>query len=212
MTNEDDMPDCLPRFIRRNARRRQILEAAQRCVMKAGFHGASMSEIASEARISVGIIYRHFRCKEDIIAVLVTEETERSERKFLALGHLTVEKLMSAIRIDIQKENLQVYMRQRAAFHLEVLSEASRNEKVLKILRDAETRERALAIKVCHQLSPDCDPTRIEAKAEIMTMIFDGIWIRSVVNPRLDLMKVMDGVEQLLTRLFASDTRKSEIC
>lgn len=207
MINENDIPCCSARFLRRNARRRQILEAAQSCVQKAGFHGASMSEIAIEARISVGIIYRHFRCKEDIIEALVAEETERSERKFLALGHLTVEKLMSAIRKDIQQENLQAYMRQRAAFHLEVLSEASRNERVLRILRTAEAREHALTLRACRQLSPGSDPARIEAKAEIMAMIFDGIWIRSVLNPRLDLMKLMDGVEQLLNQLFARNTR-----
>ena len=42
------------------ARRQQILDAACDCVRQAGFHGASMAEIAKASGLSVGLIYRYF--------------------------------------------------------------------------------------------------------------------------------------------------------
>ena len=52
------------------ARREQILDAACDCVRRAGFHGASMAEIAQAAGVSVGQIYRYFENKEENLQLL----------------------------------------------------------------------------------------------------------------------------------------------
>jgi len=49
-------------------RREEILDAAQRCFARAGFHQTSMQEICAEARMSPGGLYRYFASKEAIIA------------------------------------------------------------------------------------------------------------------------------------------------
>ena len=54
-------------------RREQILEAAMHCFAKRGFHQASMHDISAEAGISVGLIYRYFKNKEEVIAAIATE-------------------------------------------------------------------------------------------------------------------------------------------
>src|SRR5215470_19874014 len=41
-------------------RRDEILAAAQRCFVRAGFHGASMQDICAEAGMSPGNLYRYF--------------------------------------------------------------------------------------------------------------------------------------------------------
>ena len=51
-------------------RRQQILEAAMLCFAKCGFHQTSMHDISAEAGISVGLIYRYFKNKEEVIAAL----------------------------------------------------------------------------------------------------------------------------------------------
>src|ERR1700752_5399442 len=51
-------------------RRSEILQAAQTCFARSGFHQASMQEICAEAGLSPGNLYRYFRSKEDIIAGL----------------------------------------------------------------------------------------------------------------------------------------------
>src|SRR6476646_6828472 len=54
-------------------RRSQILEAAMLCFAKHGFHQTSMHDISAEAGISVGLIYRYFKNKEEVIAALAAE-------------------------------------------------------------------------------------------------------------------------------------------
>ena len=54
-------------------RRQQILDAAMLCFAKRGFHQTSMHDISAEAGISVGLIYRYFKNKEEVIAALATE-------------------------------------------------------------------------------------------------------------------------------------------
>jgi TetR/AcrR family transcriptional repressor of uid operon len=58
-------------------RRAEILAAAQRCFVRAGFHGASMQDICAEAGMSPGNLYRYFPSKEALIAGIA--ERDRAE-------------------------------------------------------------------------------------------------------------------------------------
>src|SRR6476659_9938831 len=49
-------------------RRTEILDAAERCFARSGFHQASMQEICAEAGMSPGNLYRYFASKEALIA------------------------------------------------------------------------------------------------------------------------------------------------
>lgn len=53
---------------RQTDRREEILDAAQRCFARSGFHQASMQEICTEAQMSPGGLYRYFASKEAIIS------------------------------------------------------------------------------------------------------------------------------------------------
>jgi AcrR family transcriptional regulator len=56
---------------RQKQRQDEIITAARRCFRASGFHGASMSQIASEAQLSVGQIYRYFSSKDAIIEEMI---------------------------------------------------------------------------------------------------------------------------------------------
>jgi AcrR family transcriptional regulator len=60
------------------ARREEILGAAIACFARNGFHQTTMSDIAREAGISPGAIYRYFASKEDVI--LASAEARRQAR------------------------------------------------------------------------------------------------------------------------------------
>lgn len=48
-------------------KRDRILEAARKVCARAGFEAARMEEIAAEARVSKGTLYRYFESKEDLL-------------------------------------------------------------------------------------------------------------------------------------------------
>ena len=65
------MPPVSQRY--RDARRRQILDAARRCVARTGFGGTSMQDIFDESGLSAGAVYGHFAGKDDLIAAIIDE-------------------------------------------------------------------------------------------------------------------------------------------
>jgi TetR/AcrR family transcriptional regulator, transcriptional repressor of aconitase len=57
----------------RDARRRQILDAARRCFAVNGFHATSMQDVLREAGLSAGAVYGYFASKEDIVVAIASE-------------------------------------------------------------------------------------------------------------------------------------------
>jgi TetR/AcrR family transcriptional regulator, fatty acid metabolism regulator protein len=63
-----------PRRSRRSARTRErILAAATEVFARRGFHGARVADIAEQAGIAYGLVYHHFRNKDDILAAIFSE-------------------------------------------------------------------------------------------------------------------------------------------
>ena len=89
-----------PRRTRRSARTRErILQAATEVFARRGFHGARVADIAEQAGIAYGLVYHHFRNKDEILAAIFSERWSRyvqyieemagSERSFREqVGHL----------------------------------------------------------------------------------------------------------------------------
>jgi TetR/AcrR family fatty acid metabolism transcriptional regulator len=62
------------RRTRRSARTRErILQAATEVFARRGFHGARVADIAELAGIAYGLVYHHFRNKDDILAAIFSE-------------------------------------------------------------------------------------------------------------------------------------------
>lgn len=67
-------------------RRRQILDAAAVVFAKRGYHRARTREIAQQAGVAEGTIYRHFKSKEDLLISLVARVAVVSLPQLAALG------------------------------------------------------------------------------------------------------------------------------
>ena len=59
------------------ARREHILDAAERCFARAGFHRCTMHDICKEAGISPGALYVYFSSKEELIAGIAERDRSR---------------------------------------------------------------------------------------------------------------------------------------
>jgi len=59
------------------ARRNQILDAAWAVFARHGYHGSTMQDIAAEAGLSAGAIYRYFPGKEAVLKAIVDRNTQR---------------------------------------------------------------------------------------------------------------------------------------
>jgi AcrR family transcriptional regulator len=59
------------RAARTTSRRRQVLDAAVTVMSKTGFHQMSMQDLATEANVSVGLIYKYFGRKEGLLLATI---------------------------------------------------------------------------------------------------------------------------------------------
>jgi AcrR family transcriptional regulator len=66
-----DMPPVSQRY--RDARRRQITDAARRCFARSGFHGTSMQDVFTESGLSAGAVYGYFAGKDDLVSAIIDE-------------------------------------------------------------------------------------------------------------------------------------------
>ena len=185
------------------ARRQQILDAACNCVRQAGFHGASMAEIAQAADLSVGQIYRYFENKEAIIAAIVAQDHAAMREKFARL-ETSGRCLAEAVTSECSEAVKHNYDPERAALVLEVLAEAARNPRVAAIVREADAVERALVSKLLEPLRPsDRCAAEMAARGEVLMMLFDGMIMRSVNHPEGDKAAIADVMRSVMRHLLS---------
>lgn len=51
----------------------QLVEAATRLLQKSGFESMSMQQLADEASVSIGLIYRYFSNKEEVLVAIIQD-------------------------------------------------------------------------------------------------------------------------------------------
>ena len=189
-------------------RRQQILDAACACVRRAGFHGASMAEIAQAASLSVGQIYRYFESKDAIVAAIVDQDLAELRDKFAEIERSGGSMVEAAIAHCSEAMDRN-YDPDRAALALEVMAEAARNPRVAAIVRKADAAWHEVLRKLLDEACPsDCDEAEKAARSEMLSLIFDGMLMRAVNNPdadRTELGKLLQAVLGLILCRKSSD-------
>lgn len=117
--------------IKHGEKRRQILEVAERCFLRDGFRGASISDICADAQMSPGHLYHYFKSKESIVCELTELHLQRVATRF---EEMTAKRnVLEAFISEIDVWRKQKAKRNPALFH-EVVAEASRNPAIAQIL------------------------------------------------------------------------------
>lgn len=192
----------------REDRKNQILCAALNCVKQSGFHGASMSNIAAEADMSVGVIYRYFENKEAIIEAIVANDLAEMRAKFAEWEALPdeelIDTLLDVLGMAIEHKCSAAY----AAVALEVLAEAARNPRVAAIVQSADREERELSRTLCNRMSGNVSSDMAAAQGEVMSMLFEGMVCRAVSNPDMDREAVLKVLRQVVRFLITQSGRE----
>ena len=127
---------------RANTRRMQVLDAAESCFSRRGFHGASMAEISKAAGMSAGHIYNYFDSKDAIIAAFVMKNTERVSNLMQDLAQR--EDPLQAVIDNAGEHVLESLDPKTWVMPLEIFAEASRNPAIAEMLHSADRRSRQL--------------------------------------------------------------------
>jgi AcrR family transcriptional regulator len=181
------------------ARRRQVLDAASRCFRQHGFHACSMAQISAEAGMSVGHIYRYFSCKEAIIAAIVREDVDEALCKAASFPKDAAD-LRAALTERADEGVMKSSDPEKAALMIEIRAEAARNPAVRALVQESDQKiSDELRMIIQGAVGRKLEPADLEARVEMFHLIFQGIGLRTVINPAIDraalshIVKLMIG-------------------
>lgn len=179
------------------ARRQQILEAAEDCFRRRGFQGASVAEICKSAGVSAGHLYHFYDSKEAIIAAIVQRDLEE---KLAILDQMSQRADVTSAMLDEIDEGVHEQLdNPGSALMLEVIAEAGRNPKVAEMVHRSDAIARAkLAETVAKAKNCDPDSPELKAEVEVLIAMFEGLSTRAICNPDLD----HDAVVKVMRRMI----------
>jgi AcrR family transcriptional regulator len=194
----------------RDARRRQILDAAIACFARDGFHRTSMQHIVAEARLSPGAIYRYFSSKEDIIEAIADERHARETALLAeALAARDVREALHRVThayFDWLKGPAE---QRRRRVTVQVWAEALRNPRIAAIVeRGTAQRHPAIALFRAAQqrgtLAAGLDP---DALSRLMLAVIQGFILQQAWDPSVDVDRYVQVLDVLIDAAFGESAR-----
>jgi len=194
------MPKLKPNVQR--ARREHILDAAEQCFGRAGFHRTTMHDICKEAAVSPGALYVYFDSKEALIAGICERDRQEFAERFDTLA--AAPDLLEALRALGE----QYFLEEPAHSHrmcVEIGLEPTRNPRIGEIFQRfdryiADSFEKLFrTMQSDGRIAPSLD---IPAVAKAFTIVCDGMFWRRAVDPEFNPQAVMPAVLQLIRALL----------
>ncbi len=184
-------------------RRAHILAAAERAFVRFGFHAATMSQVADEAGMSAGNLYRYFPSKEAIVEGLCeADQVERSEA-FAALG--AADDLRAAMRVAL-KEHVLGCPPEKARMIVEIWAESSRNARVAAFTRqiDRDVIEGLVGLVELAK-SRGVAAAGLDARfaASLLATLVAGLFKRRALEPNFDVASESAMALGVFEALFA---------
>jgi AcrR family transcriptional regulator len=184
-------------------RRTEILDAAERCFVRNGFHQASMQDICAEAGMSPGNLYRYFPSKEAIIAGICERNRADAAESFAAVNKAP--DFFEGLA-DLARYHLVERTAEEVGLCAEIMTESRRNPDVAAmyqgIERDVKQRLADMLRRAAEagEIRRDLD---FDATATVLMTLADGISWRRAVDPNFDPQIVLPMILQMVGCLLA---------
>ena len=180
------------------ARREHILDSAELCFARSGFHRTTMHDICKEAGISAGALYVYFSSKEELIAGISERDRNTLRAQISALN--SAPDLLEALN-RIGEHYCIEEPRRKNILCIEIGAESTRNSTVGDIYQTFDRDMIDAFEQVLTQardegkISPDLAP---RTAAEILALLGDGLFWRRAVDPTFDARAIMPVLMQIV--------------
>ncbi len=212
MRASNEVPSNRRSSERSQQQRTRILDAAQHCFIKFGFHAAGMASIAARAEMSPGLIYRYFESKSAIILAIIERQLVEKEASLATLksGPDLSQRICDLFRAWQRGDDTVM----NAALFLEMSAEATRDPQIAKALARADRTGLRLFQNWVEQRASAPDSAQAERdfseRLLILQCFIEGLAIRAVRDPDCDAQFVATAVQRLVRALLqdagAADT------
>jgi AcrR family transcriptional regulator len=206
------VPKVSPAYI--DGRRQEILQAALRCFARNGFHETTIQDIAREASVSHGAIYRYFATKDDIVEAASQRDRRARARRFAEAEQAgtpldVIDRLLAGyITRYWPQQDLQPKLR------TQLLGEAVRNPRIRQVVHThrGEVIDRMSAIirraQQRGQIEASLDA---RAAARVLAAIYEGLLVQQALDSEFDMGACSRVVTTLLRGTFAARRDGQEV-
>ena len=167
-------------------RRHRILDAAGLCFARSGFHQTTMQDVAAEAGMSPGNIYRYFASKDALIAGMTERDRVRILQDFAAIHDH--DDMLGALAALARKHLIDGAYGD-CVMALEIWAEAARNPDVGAMIRGIEAAVHEglcdVLIKLKHA-GRLADGVDLDSVARLLSTLVDGLFKRRALEPQFD--------------------------
>ena len=192
------------------ARRQQILDAAEACFSRQGFHHTSMQTICSEAGLSPGAVYRYFSSKEDIIAASC-QACQQANLDFIqsvtAGSNGAIEMLDQLIDLGFghlaDPESIDHIL-----MNIQLWAEAQRSPEIMDAYRESHQKtwqdgltDILLRGQELGEIDPDLDAVSM---ARILMSSFQGLMLQKSLDPDIDVLGYAATLKLVYHRAFST--------
>lgn len=184
------------------ARRTHILDAAELCFARNGFHRTSMQDICKEAGVSAGALYVYFASKEELIAGIAERDRKKLADELAALAGMPD----LAVALARLGEHYAVEEPQhKRLMCVEIGLEATRNEAVGEIYRSVDRFVHDSFVQLFERaaaegrIRPALPP---EELARIVCILGDGMFWRRAIDPTFDAKSVIPAITAIVAGLL----------
>ncbi|GAB5520173.1 MAG: hypothetical protein RhofKO_24240 [Rhodothermales bacterium] len=179
-----------------------ILTAAEACFVRRGFHATTIQDIAQEAAISQGLMYRYFKGKAHLIIALVERYVYTVQRAIEQAPTLdaTLDVLFREAPDPKSDQHDGILL-------VEIMAEALRNPDVAEVVRQADAAitvtlaDRLTAAQRAGHIAADLDP---EATAALLVALGDGLVLHASMADEPTPKALERTLVTLLTRFLAA--------
>jgi TetR/AcrR family transcriptional repressor of uid operon len=185
-------------------RRTEILDAAQACFARSGFHQTSMQAICSEAGMSAGNLYRYFPSKEAIIAGIAERDRADAAASFAAAQ--SAPDFFTGLA-GLARHHLVERTKEEVGLCAEIMAESRRNPDVARIYQsiEADVKGRLAAMLRAAaergEISRDCD---FDGVTSVLMALADGLSWRRAVDPGFNTESVLPLILHMVKCLLTA--------
>lgn len=194
------MPKLKPDIQR--ARREHILDAAERCFARAGFHRTTMQDICKEAAVSPGALYIYFANKEDLIAGICERDRAEFAERF---AHLAEAPNFFEALEQLGNQYFEEEPAYKRLMCIEIGLESTRNARVGEIQRSVDSFVMQSFQSLFQRLKDEgrIAPTlTIPQLVQVFMTIGDGLFWRRAIDPTFKTQSVLPATLQVLGLLM----------
>ena len=196
--------EALPRLkpVTHTARREHILDAAEVCFARTGFHRTTIQDICREASVSLGAVYVYFVSKEDLIEGITERDRAKLASKLAEVGQAS--DLMMALA-GLGEHYMVDEPRHKQQLAVEIGCQSMRSEPVGEMFRSCD----AFALKqfetlfsrahAVGKIAPTLDHKML---AQIIAVLGDGLFWRRAVHPGFDTKAMVPVMTALIASLL----------